>query len=221
MKTFTINNCTKKNIIVEYRGKQQIVSANNKQIIEAEETDTLRIFKAEDKSARLCMAKYFENDTLRKILITLILLLNFDLYIEVKNAPKRITINEKYYHFHIIFIFSLLQLNGNNKVTYEYHRNSDKKKLFLVSLVTLLSMAATCLVITVISLFALFADFSAFSVVITLLAIGLDYLFISLAKTLNKFKNFNNNLSCILKESKIANVCYDNGRLIKYWDVSD
>lgn len=221
MKTFTINNCTKKNIIIEFQGKQQTVSADSMQTIEAEETDTLRIFKAENNSTRLCMAKYFDNDALRKIWIKLVLLINFDLYIDIKNAPKRITINERYYHFYTILIFSMLQLNGDNKVYYGYHKNSDKKKLFFVSVITMLSMVATCVVMTVVSLFALFDDFSAFSVAITLIDIGLVWMVISFAKVLSKFNRFNDNLSYILKESKISNVYYDNGRVIKYRDFSD
>lgn len=221
MKTFTINNCTKKDIVVDYRGKQQTISANSMQKIEAEETDTLRIFKAENNSSHLCIAKYFDNDSIRNILIKLVLLINFDLYIDIKNAPKRITINERYYHFYTIFIFSILQLNGNNKVSYEYHKNSDKKKLLFVSLVTMLSMAAVCVVMAVVSLFALFDDFSVFSVVITLITIGLVWLVVSFAKALSKFNRFNDNLSYTLKESKIANVYYDNGRVIKYRDASD
>lgn len=88
MKAYTINNCTKDDIIVDWQGKQQIVLANSKQIIEADVTDTLRIYKATKKSARLCMAKYFEKDTINRIFMILILLLNFDLYIEVSRAPN-------------------------------------------------------------------------------------------------------------------------------------
>lgn len=221
MKAYTINNCTKDDIIVDWQDKQQIVLANSKQIIEVESTDTLRIFKAEKKSARLCMAKYFEKDTLNRIWIILILLLNFDLYIEVNRAPKLITINERYYHFYTTFMFSLLQIKGNDKVSYEYHQSSDKKKLLLILSVALFSMAATCLVMTVVSLVALFEDFSGFAVFITLITVGLYYLFISFSKTINKFKDFNKNLSYILEKSKIAYVGHDNGRFIKYWDDAD
>lgn len=221
MKAYTINNCTKDDIIVDWQGKQQLVLANSKQIIEAEATDILRIFKAEKKSARLCMAKYFEKDTLNRIWMILVLLLNFDLYIEASRAPKLITINERHYHFYTIFIFSVLHINGNNNVSYEYHQSSDKKKLLLVSSVALFSMVATCLVMTVVSLVALFEDFSGFAVFITLITVGLYYLFFNFAKIINKFKDFNKNLSYILEHSKIAYIVCDNGRYIKYWDDAD
>lgn len=118
-------------------------------------------------------------------------------------------------------MFSLLQIKDNDKVTYEYHQNSDKKTLLLISSVALFSMTAICLVMTVISLVALFEDFSAFAVFITLITIGLYYLFISFAKIINKFKDFNKNLSYLLEQSKIAYIGYDNGRFIKYWDEED
>ncbi|MBO5421264.1 MAG: hypothetical protein J6A67_04895 [Clostridia bacterium] len=221
MKAYTINNCTKHNIIVDWQDRQQIVLANSMQTIEAEANDTLRIFKAENNSVCLCIAKYFDNDSVRNILIKLILLINFDLYIDIKNAPKRITINERYYHFYTIFMFSLLQVNGNNRVSYEYHQSADKKKLLLFSSASLFSMAAVCLVMTVVSLVALFEEFSGFALLITLITVGLYYVFISLVKTIKKFKNFSENLSYILEESKTVCIGHDNGWFIKYWENLD
>ena len=42
-----------------------------------------------------------------------------------------------------------------------------------------------------------------------------------LKKIINKFKDFNKNLSYLLEQSKIAYIGYDNGRFIKYWDEED
>ena len=219
-RTLNINNQTTSDIIIVCQNDfQQVVEADTRVKIEIPYTETIRFFKKKKPSAKFCIGQFFMKETLRNVwLFNIILLLNFDTIITLPKAIKNIDINEKYYHYSIFTLFSLLTVDEKIfKATYDFHNKSDKRKLAvsLLYLIPVFCISIVLFVLTVCGIFLNF-DFSFEAIIIYLLSIGFILIFIGLIKSANKFRNFSKYSVDEIKNVKPAVIIKSRRNFIKY-----
>lgn len=223
-RTLNINNQTKSDIVIACQNDfQQVVEADSRVEIEIPDTETIRVFKKKKPSAKFYIGQFFMKETLRNVwLINLILLINFDAIITVPKSIKNIDIDEKYYHYSIFTLFSLLTADEKFfKVSYDFHNKSDKRKL-AVSLLYLIPVFCISLVLFVLSICGIFLnfDFSFEAIIIYLLSICFILIFIGLIKSANKFRNFSKYSVDEIKNIKPAVIIKSRKNYVKYRELN-
>lgn len=223
-RTLNINNQTKSDIVIVCQNNfQQVIEADSRVKIEIPDTETIRVFKKKKPSAKFYIGQFFMKETLRNVwLINLILLINFDAIITVPKSIKNIDIDEKYYHYSIFTLFSLLTADEKFfKVSYDFHNKSDKRKL-AVSLLYLIPVFCISLVLFVLSICGIFLnfDFSFEAIIIYLLSICFILIFIGLIKSANKFRNFSKYSVDEIKNIKPAVIIKSRKNYVKYRELN-
>ena len=219
-RTLNINNQTTCDIVIVCQNDfQQVVEADTRVKIEIPYTETIRFFKKKQPSAKFCIGQFFMKETLRNVwLFNIILLLNFDTIITLPKAIKNIDINEKYYHYSIFTLFSLLTVDEKFfKAHYDFHNKTDKRKLAvsLLYLIPVFCISIVLFALTVCGIFLNF-DFSFEAIVIYLLSTGFILIFIGLIKSANKFRNFPKYTIDEIKNIKPAEIIKSVNNFIKY-----
>lgn len=223
-RTLNINNQTKSDIVIACQNDfQQVIEADSRVKIEIPDTETIRVFKKKKPSAKFCIGQFFMKETLRNVwLINLILLINFDTIITVPKSIKNIDIDEKYYHYSIFTLFSLLTVDEKFfKVNYDFHNKSDKRKL-AVSLLYLIPVFCISLVLFVLSICGIFLnfDFSFEAILIYLLSVVFILIFIGLVKSVKKFWNFPKYTIDEIKNVKPVVIIKSRKNYVKYRELN-
>ncbi|MCM1364055.1 MAG: hypothetical protein NC122_03275 [Faecalibacterium sp.] len=223
MKSIAINNKTASTLTVEYKETFYKVSVGDKIIIEMDESNNkLHVFQSDISSSKLYLGKFLSKETVRNMcMIGPLLYIAFDLFYELPTGIRKIDIIEKKYHFMLFSIFSLLHVadSKSDTCTYDYHKKSDKSRLYILSAICTLPLAVICFILTVGSMYSLIWDFSFLSVIICLITAALTALLISMSKSINGYIHFDSNFRKVIESSKMAKIISRNNYVINYFEV--
>lgn len=218
MKRVTINNKTTSNIVVEYIGKNYVVSPGCKTIIEVDEdSDELHIIKQLNRFSKFYIGRYISKEELRKLcIINFIVFIQFDSIFHITSGIKEIDINEKNNHYLMYVIFSYFTMNGKSADSYQYHSEVDKKKFMLLSFIYLIPLVCLDAFLILISVFWIIFEFSMEVFILIFICLVFSVLLKKLINTVYNFKKIEKNTRKIMKDSKQVIVLEDKWNCITY-----